>query len=88
MWTFPAAGVVQAAASPQDGPLTLSLEEAIQMALKNNLDVEVEQIDQTIADASVSLAKGGGLPRAINYSVADTPAGEARIDTPSRRRRA
>jgi outer membrane protein len=79
---IPAAGVVPAAASPQDGPLTLSLEEAIQMALKNNLDVEVEQIDQTIADASVSLAKGGGLPRAINYNVADTPAGEGPVAVP------
>ena len=47
------------------------------MALKNNLDIELEQIDQAIADLSVPLAKGGGLPRPINYTVADTPAGEA-----------
>jgi outer membrane protein len=65
-----------------DGPLTLSLQEAIQMALKNNLDIEIEQIDQTVADSSVSLAKGGGLPRAINYAVADTPAGEGPVAVP------
>jgi hypothetical protein len=35
----------------QDGRLDLSLRQALQMALKNNLDIELEQIDQTIADA-------------------------------------
>ncbi|HTB64631.1 MAG TPA: TolC family protein, partial [Steroidobacteraceae bacterium] len=52
------------------------------MALKNNLDIEFEQIDQTVADLSVPLAEGGGLPRAINYTVADTPAGEAGVAVP------
>jgi outer membrane protein len=52
------------------------------MALKNNLDIEFEQIDQTVADSSVSLAKGGGLPRAINYTIADTPAGEGPLAVP------
>jgi outer membrane protein len=52
------------------------------MALKNNLDIEIEQIDQTVADTSVTLAKGGGLPRAINYTVADTPAGEGPVAVP------
>ena len=68
--------------SPKDGPLRLSLQQAIGMALKNNLDIELEQIDQTIADLGVSLASGGGLPRPINYTVADTPAGEAPIAVP------
>src|ERR1700679_4012062 len=57
----------------QDGRLDLSLREALQMALKNNLDIELERIDQTIADASISLAKGGGQPRPVNYTVEDTP---------------
>jgi len=74
--------IAPASASPQDGPLSLSLQDAIQMALKNNLDIEFEQIDQTVADASVTLAKGGGLPRAINYNVADTPAGEGPVAVP------
>jgi outer membrane protein len=69
-------------ANPQDGPLYLSLQEAFRMALKNNLDIEFEQIDQTVADLSVPLAEGGGLPRAINYMVADTPAGEAGVAVP------
>jgi outer membrane protein TolC len=69
-------------ATPQDGRLYLSLQEAFGMALKNNLDIEVEQVDQTIADLSVPLTQGGGLPRAINYAVADTPAGEAGAAVP------
>ena len=70
------------AVNPQDGRLYLSLQEAFRMALKNNLDIEVEQLDQTIADLSVPLTEGGGLPRAINYTVADTPAGEAAVAVP------
>jgi hypothetical protein len=65
-----------------DGPLYFSLQQALQMALKNNLDIELEQIDQTIADLSVPLTKGGGLPRPINYAVADTPSGEAPAAVP------
>jgi outer membrane protein len=68
--------------SPHDGGLDLSLEQAIAMAIKNNLDIEIERVDQTIADQSVPLAKGGGLPRPINYTVADTPVGEAPAAVP------
>ena len=68
--------------SPQDGQVYVTLEQAIAMAMKNNLDIQIEQVDQTIADQSVPLAKGGGLPRAINYTVAETPAGEAPVAVP------
>jgi len=67
---------------PQDGRLYLDLQQAIELAIKNNLDVEIERVDQTIADQSVPLAKGGGLPRPINYTVADTPAGEGPVAVP------
>jgi outer membrane protein len=69
-------------ANPQNGPLYLTLQQAIAMAIKNNLDIEIERVDQTIADQSIPLAKGGGLPRPINYTVADTPAGEAPVAVP------
>jgi outer membrane protein len=62
-------------ANPQDGKLYLSLRQAFTMALENNLDLQVEQIDQSIADGSVPLAQGGGLPRPINYTITDAPAG-------------
>jgi outer membrane protein TolC len=71
-----------APANPQDGRLYLSLPDAFRMALKNNLDIEFEQVDQTVADQSVLLTQGGGLPRAINYIVSDTPAGEAGVAVP------
>jgi outer membrane protein len=69
-------------ANTQPGRLDLSLRQALQMALKNNLDIELEQVDQTIAEVGVSLARGGGLPRPINYTVADTPAGEEPVAVP------
>jgi outer membrane protein TolC len=62
-------------ANPQDGKLYLSLKEAFKMALENNLDLQVEQIDQSIAAASVPLAQGGGLPRPVNFTIMDAPPG-------------
>lgn len=76
-----AAGAIPPANS-QDGPLYLSLQQALQMALKNNLDIELEQVDQRIADLNVLLAQGGGLTRGINFAIADTPAGEAPAAVP------
>jgi hypothetical protein len=62
-------------ANPQDGKLYLSLQQAFKMALENNLDLQVEQIDQSITEGGVSLAQGGGLPRPINFTIMDAPSG-------------
>jgi outer membrane protein len=62
-------------ANPQDDKLYLSLRQAFTMALENNLDLQVEQIDQSIAAGGVPLAQGGGLPRPINFSIMDAPSG-------------
>jgi outer membrane protein TolC len=62
-------------ATPEDGKLYLSLRQAFTMALENNLDLEVEQIEQSIADGSVPLAQGGALPRPINFAIMDAPSG-------------
>ncbi len=70
------AAVGTATPAGQDNALRLSLAQAINMALENNLDVQIEQVDQTIAKESVRRTEGGGVPRAVNYSVAETPAGE------------
>jgi outer membrane protein len=75
-------GNAAAPVNPQDDRLFLSLQQAIEMAIKNNLDIEIERVDQTIADQNVPLAKGGGVPRSINYTVADTPAGEGPVAVP------
>src|ERR1700733_1873106 len=50
-------GNASASVTPQDGRLYLSLQQAIAMAIKNNLDIEIERVDQTIAEESVPLAK-------------------------------
>jgi outer membrane protein len=68
--------------SPSEGPLYLSLQQAIQLALKNNLDIQLEQLDQTVADLSLKRTQGGSTPLAINYSVAEAPAGEGTSSVP------
>jgi outer membrane protein len=64
------------------GPVQLSLQQAIRMALEKNLDIQLQQLDQALADFSVTRAKGGGTPRPINYSIAETPAGEVIAGVP------
>jgi outer membrane protein len=51
------------------------MSEAIRMALEHNLDIRFEQADKEIASYGVTRAKGGGMPRAVNLTVADTPLG-------------
>jgi outer membrane protein len=62
-------------ASPQDGKLYLSLQQAFKMALENNLDLQIKQIDQSIVEGGLPLAQGGGAPRSINFTIMDAPAG-------------
>ena len=61
-------------ASP-DG-MQLSLQQAIQMALEQNLDIQLEEVDQSVADFSLTRTQGGATPRAINFNIAETPTGE------------
>lgn len=56
--------------------ITITMSEAIRMALEHNLDIQFEQADKEIASYGVTRAKGGGMPRAVNLTVADTPLGE------------
>jgi outer membrane protein len=75
----PLALPVQASATGQagtNGPMRLSLQQAVRMALENNLDIQLQRIDGDVAGYGVTRAEGGGTPRAINYSVAETPVGE------------
>ena len=46
------------------------------MALEKDLDIQLEQVDQSVADFSLKRTQGGGTPRPINYNIAETPAGE------------
>lgn len=51
------------------GQLYLSLDDAIALALENNLDVELERFLPKIADTEVLRARGGGLLRGLSLLV-------------------
>jgi outer membrane protein TolC len=57
------------------GILYLSLQDAIALAIENNLDVEFERLALPIANTDILRAKGGGLLRGISLSVAEAPPG-------------
>lgn len=57
------------------GQIYLSLNDAIGLALENNLDIEVERYLPKIADTEVLRAKGGGLLRGLNLFVSEPPPG-------------
>lgn len=59
----------------RDGKLYLTLQDAISLALENNLDVETERYDLVLAQTDEVRAKGGGNLRGIDYSVAEPPNG-------------
>jgi outer membrane protein TolC len=45
------------------------------MALENNLDIQIQQVDQSVAEFGIRRAQGGGTPSQLNYNVAEGPAG-------------
>jgi outer membrane protein len=57
------------------GKLYLSLQDAIALALENNLDIEVQRLSPLISDASVTRARAGGLLRGVPASVTQGPSG-------------
>jgi outer membrane protein len=59
----------------RDGKLFLTIEDAIDLAIENNFDVEVQRYDVEFADTELTRAKGGGLLRGVPTTVAELPAG-------------
>ena len=51
------------------GQLYLSLQDAIALALENNLDIELQRLGPAISQASLLRAKAGGLLRGVPPSV-------------------
>ena len=49
--------------------LDLSLDDAIALALENNLDIELERFTPKIADTDLLRSQGGGLPRGLSLLV-------------------
>jgi outer membrane protein len=59
-----------------DGKLVLTLEDAIDLAIENNFDVELQRYDTEFADTEIMRAKGGGLLRGVPTTIAELPSGE------------
>lgn len=56
----------------KDGKLQLSLRDAIQLALENNLDISVQRYWSWMAETDILRAKGGGTQRGIQISSVPT----------------
>ncbi len=59
----------------RDGKLYITLQDAIALALENNLDVEAERYNIVLGHLDEVRAAGGGSTRGIDYSVTLPPAG-------------
>ena len=55
------------------GKLYLSLQDAIALALENNLDIALQRYGTQLADANILRAKAGGFLRSVNTSVTAGP---------------
>ncbi len=59
-----------------DGKLSLTLQDAITLAIENNFDVELERYEGPFAWTETLRAKGGGLLRGMPTTIAELPSGE------------
>jgi outer membrane protein TolC len=57
------------------GSLYLSLEDAIALAIENNLDVELQRFGMPEGDSELLRAQGGGVVRGLGFTLAEVPAG-------------
>jgi outer membrane protein TolC len=57
------------------GNLYLSLQDALALTIENNLDVELGRYYFAIAGSDLLRARGGGVTRGLNYTLAETPLG-------------
>lgn len=53
----------------------LSLQNALGLAIENNLDIELQRFTPAAAEAELLRAKGGGTVRGLNYTLAEAPTG-------------
>jgi outer membrane protein TolC len=67
----------------KDGKLYLSLQDAIALALENNLDIELERYGPRMADTDLWRAQAGSLLRGVPLSVLEGPEGTGGpVETP------
>jgi len=55
------------------GNLYLSLQDAIALALENNLDIAIQRYGPLLADAAIELAEAGGFARGVSTNVTAGP---------------
>ena len=60
----------------RDGKMYLSINDAVAMALENNLDITIQRYNLSIADTDILLTKSGSAARGVNTGVVSgTPGG-------------
>lgn len=57
------------------GSLYLSLQDALALAIENNLDVELQRFTLPTGDSELLRAQGGGTTRGLNYTLLEVPVG-------------
>ena len=57
------------------GNLYLSLQDALALAIENNLDIELQRYNLPIAELDLKRTRGGGIARGLNYTIFDAPTG-------------
>src|SRR5690348_9481125 len=57
------------------GNIYLSLQDALALAIENNLDVELQRFVLPTGDTELLRAKGGGTTRGLNYTLLEVPIG-------------
>ncbi len=62
-WLLPAEAMAQAQPTPLDQPVTMTLDEAIQIALVNNYAIQTNRLDVADASAQIRQVRGQALPQ-------------------------
>ena len=57
------------------GNLYLSLQDALALAIENNLDIELQRYLLPLGDTEMLRAKGGGVTRGLNFTLLEVPVG-------------
>ncbi|HXB69226.1 MAG TPA: TolC family protein [Candidatus Acidoferrales bacterium] len=57
------------------GNLYLSVQDALAVAIENNLDIELQRFALPQGDTELLRAKGGGLNRGLNFTLSEVPTG-------------
>ena len=57
------------------GNLYLSLQDALALAIENNLDIELQRYLLPVGDTELLRTKGGGVTRGLNFTLLEVPVG-------------